>query len=199
MWDTFFHQYHLPPSDLALTSGVILDLGANVGYTAVHFAHRYPRSRVIAVEMDASNAALATANTASLSNVTVVNAAVWREDGAVAYDSNGSEWGFHVESGESANSGVLRSVRAISVASLLHECGVDSVDFLKMDIEGAEVEVIGDGGGWCEKVKCMKVEMHPAFNKLATFDHLSAQLVALGFRCEPDLRHPNTLIAVRIE
>ena len=66
MWDTFFHRFHLPPGELA-RGACIVDLGANVGYTAAHLAALYPESRIIAVEMDGRNAAVA-ASRASVSS-----------------------------------------------------------------------------------------------------------------------------------
>src|SRR5690348_795487 len=36
LWDTFHEKFHLPPCPLP-TGATILDLGANVGYTAIHF------------------------------------------------------------------------------------------------------------------------------------------------------------------
>ena len=40
LWSTFHGRYHLPPTDLPQDC-VILDLGGNVGYTVLHFAHRH--------------------------------------------------------------------------------------------------------------------------------------------------------------
>ena len=49
--DVFVHQYHMPREPLT-DPAWILDLGANVGYTAACFLHAYPSARVLAVEME---------------------------------------------------------------------------------------------------------------------------------------------------
>jgi len=69
--NTVVSQYHLPLQPLAVDSlqlgakPVILDLGANAGYTVAHFAAVYPTARIVGVEMDAENVRLAQRNTAS--------------------------------------------------------------------------------------------------------------------------------------
>ena len=58
VWGTFARGYHLPPPEVG-TPRTIWDLGANIGLTMAHFACVFPGSRVIGVELDAENAALA--------------------------------------------------------------------------------------------------------------------------------------------
>lgn len=59
-------KYHLPP-DKAISddAALIVDMGANIGCTAADFAHRYQRARVLAVELDQSNADLCRRNLGS--------------------------------------------------------------------------------------------------------------------------------------
>ena len=54
LWDVFCSEFQAPPSEVP-DPRCIVDLGANVGYTAAYFASKYPASRVFAVEMDADN------------------------------------------------------------------------------------------------------------------------------------------------
>jgi len=44
---------------------------------------------------------------------------------------------------------------------LLRESGVGTVDILKCDIEGSEVEVMSDVETWGDSVRAMIVELHP--------------------------------------
>ena len=96
---TFFHRFHLPPSDLRMAPDpVIWDLGANIGLTMAHFAERYPRARVVGVELDGANVALCKRNVAPWSSrCTVVEGAVWHEDGQARYVAGpGIEDGYSV-------------------------------------------------------------------------------------------------------
>ena len=62
--------------------GLIVDCGANVGYSSAWFLSRFPESHVIAVEPDAGNFALLRRNLAPFgsSSGTAVQGAVWRKE-----------------------------------------------------------------------------------------------------------------------
>ena len=97
LWDAFYEQYHRPPAGIRPT-GWILDLGANVGYTAVDLANRYPQCRVLAVELDADNAAVFRRNTCHLGDRCVLKqAAIWSANGDIHYGGD-EAWSLHVVS-----------------------------------------------------------------------------------------------------
>jgi FkbM family methyltransferase len=194
LWDTFHQRYHLPPTALP-PGATILDLGANVGYTAAHFAHLYPDSTIVAVELDRANYEAAALNLRSVARCRLVNAAVWSTDGTVSYDRSELEWGYHVT--ESAAPSNSATAAAVTVSSLMAQNGIASIDYVKMDIEGAEWPVLSAGGDWLSKVRSMKVELHPKFNAEATFDNCARVLSAHGFNCRKDDRHWDTLVALR--
>jgi hypothetical protein len=119
LWDTFVGRYHLPLHSLSDTDAAfIVDLGANIGLTMADFAVRHTGARVLGVELDAANAELCRVNTAPwASRCSVVQAAVWHEDGEVHYSrAPGEEWGFRVERDTSAGDVAARS---ISLGTLL--------------------------------------------------------------------------------
>ena len=95
LWDTFRDKFHLPPESVTFPK-VILDLGANVGFTAGDFAVRYPDAKIILVEMDADNSRVARRNIDPWRNrCLLVNAAVWTADGEISYEGD-EEWGFRI-------------------------------------------------------------------------------------------------------
>jgi FkbM family methyltransferase len=120
--DTFIGLYHLPPAPLP-DDAIILDLGANVGYTAVHFATLYPRARIVSVELDEGSADLARRNTAAFADrISVLHAAAWFEDSTVTY-TTGDEWGLQVReqwagTPEHARPAHATGARVISVPAL---------------------------------------------------------------------------------
>ena len=187
LWDTFFQQYHLPPADLP-QEAVIVDLGANIGSTLAHLAHLHSAARLVGVEMDDRNAALAQRNVAPFGRrCKVVHAAVWSEDGWVDY-AGVDEFGFRI-----AGPGKGRSVRAVRMDTLISEQGLDRIDYLKVDIEGAEAEVFREASGWLERVQSLKVEVHPP----ASLKSISDVLEANGFRSWKDERHWACVAAVK--
>jgi FkbM family methyltransferase len=193
LWDTFFHQFQKLPKGIT-PKDCIVDLGANVGYTAAFFAANYPSVRVLAVEMDRQNSDIANLNLKGFgSRCLVVNAAVWSQDGEIEY-SGIEEQGYRVSSLLGHNDvDEGQKVTARSLESLFDEHGVNSVDYLKMDIEGAEAAVLSGSLAWARRVQVMKIELH----KPATYEQCEAILEGIGFNCYRDNSHPNCLVARR--
>lgn len=163
LWDVVKHRFHLPPQPIPCAT--IVSLGANAGYATTDFACRYPEARIVAVEMDADNARMCERNTQfARDRVTVVNAAIWPTDGVVDY-SGEDVHDLRVSSLGAEGAATLprhvRHARAISIPTLLAEHHVETVDFLKMDIEGAEAAVFAADTGWLQKVRAILVEIHP--------------------------------------
>jgi len=161
LFSTFRDRFHMPPAS-APPPRRILDLGANVGYTLAHLAASFPDSFIVGVEMDPQNFALAELNTAAWrQRVRVVNAAVWHEAGSVNY-CGGAEDAYSVRT-STVNPDYRegRVAKAITVDGLLREFQMDQVDFVKMDIEGAERAILLEHDpSWLSRVACLKIEIH---------------------------------------
>jgi FkbM family methyltransferase len=174
-FDTFARPYHRPPLDLQ--PRLIFDLGANVGLTMADFAVLYPEARIIGVELDPANANLARQNVEAFGGrCEVITAAIWTEDGTVPYRSqSGAEWTSSIDR-EQLGHGTRTEVRAVSLASLL---GAHAhVDYMKMDIEGAEKEILQGDAAWAHRVHCINVEVHTEHYPLS---HCIADLQRIGF------------------
>lgn len=184
--ETFLLRLHLPPRRLR---GVrrILDLGANIGLTAADLLARFPQARLWAVEMDPASSALARRNLEPwAARAQVVTAAVWSADGEVAYVSaEGEEWAAAVTTAGD------RRTRAISLATLVAEAG--PLDYVKVDVEGTERELLADGTGWAQAVRCLSVEVHAPYTRAACI----ADLRRLGFRARRSLRSRLFVVAHR--
>jgi FkbM family methyltransferase len=145
---------------LSINPNVIIDAGANIGMASIFYAVKYPNARIIAIEPEESNFALLVKNTCSYRNITAIRAALWNCDGEIsiglpAPDSY-EKWGF--QTGIPGNG----KARAVTMQTLLDEIGVETVDLLKMDIEGAEKEVF-QSCNWMHRVKVLVIELHDRF------------------------------------
>jgi FkbM family methyltransferase len=145
--------------DLPTEPRLIFDLGANVGYASVYLALRYPGARVVAVEPEASNVALARRNLASLPQVDVVEGAVWPRPARLEVEDVGKGyWGMRVRATHDAD-----GVRAVTMQELLDRAATDWVDFVKIDIEGSELELFSEETDWLDAVGALMVELHDRF------------------------------------
>jgi len=143
---------------------VILDAGANIGVASVFFANKYPDAQIIAIEPEASNFQLLVKNTAQYPRITCIEAALWNSDTTVTLaDPGGGNWAFRtLEAERTGNPTQRQTVEAITVHTLMNRLGLDRIDLMKVDIEGAEREVFGGTPLWIDKVGLIAIELHDA-------------------------------------
>lgn len=154
--------------NLPETANTIVDLGANIGLSALFFLKKYPNAHIIAVEPDTVNFEFMKRNLEDYSNhVALLQAAIWPSDGAVSLvehdESNEGlgAWGYRTET---LTEGAEASVSAISIPTLMNQFSMDFIDILKVDIEGAEYELFEkDYESWLDKVGLIIIETHDRF------------------------------------
>lgn len=185
-------QYNSP--SLPATANNIVDLGANIGLSAVFFGLRYPQARILCVEPDGENFSAMTSNIAALGDrVYKMQAAVWTRDGVVnlrTEDTRGQSlgaWGVQVGDAPSASG---HRVACYTMETLLKMAMFDTVDILKVDIEGAEREIFSENTErWLPRVNMVVMETHDRFrpgSEEAVRSALGAQFKELP-RCGENL------------
>lgn len=181
LYDAFHAHFHVPDADGPMRT--IVDLGANAGYTAVDLAVRFPDARIIALELDADNAAVAQRNVAPFGDrVTLLHAGIWTESGTIAYGG--------VKVDDYAIGHGTRTAPVISPADLVARYGLGLIDYLKMDIEGAE-NVVLPACLLTMNIRHLQVEVHPP----ATMERIGAELAAHGFSVWRHRSHQHSLYA----
>ncbi len=157
-----FHQIFLWRElafDVSGVPSVIVDLGGYTGLSAVFFALRYPGTRIIVVEPSTENLQVLRSNVSGYHRIEVVNAAVMGQSGTASIlETSAPEHSFRFVASQES---VVGGVRAVTIDELISDYGLDSIDILKMDIEGAEFDVFAHGGlDWLRLVACMAIEVH---------------------------------------
>jgi FkbM family methyltransferase len=198
VWAAFMRGPHRPPEHVARAGPrLIWDLGCNIGLTMADLAVRFPDAEIVGVELDEANVRLARANLAPWGErCRVIHAAVWPEDGEVWYHSwAGATSGYRVATPERQATREGPVAPAVSLLSLLAaEGGEDHwVDYVKVDVEGAEAHLLRENTGWADGVGALKVEVHQPY----TVDECLADVRALGFAASRDSRHPACVVGVR--
>ena len=146
---------------LPITPKVIVDAGANIGLSAVFFANRYPEAAIIAIEPEATNFQLLQKNVAPYPQIITLQAALWKEKGQISLvDPHYGHHGFQIMEAPVNGGEEAGLVQAITMEDVFLRAGSDTVDFLKIDIEGAEREVFENSAKWMDKVGLIMAELH---------------------------------------
>lgn len=168
----------------------VFDLGANIGLATVYFALRFPEAQIIAVEPEMMNFCLLRRNTRSCPNVVPVHAAVWSSDTSLRLhttDSSGNnlgDWGCQTEA--TTDQG---NVTATSITSLIERYDVKQIDLLKIDIEGAELDLFSSNvDTWLRITRCIVIETHERF-RAGSDSIVTKQLAADFIELEPSGEH----------
>lgn len=157
---------------------VILDCGANIGFGVLNYKRQFPEARIIAFEPDPLFAPLLRRNLQrnGAGDVEVVEAAAWIRNGRADWYSEGID-GSKIVEGGTASPNVV-SVQTVDLGDYLG----GPVDLLKLDIEGAEYQVVSHLADRLSQVRNVLVECHLDQTTLVPFGELLGMLAAAGFK-----------------
>jgi FkbM family methyltransferase len=154
----------------------IIDCGANIGLATIYFKKLYPKARLISFEPDPIIFEVLSNNIRSFGyqNVELINKAISDQNGTTTFFSEG---GF---SGSISNhvSGHEYEVKTQKLSEYLNE----PIDFLKIDIEGAENFVIHEIAQSLESVDNIFIEYHSHIDEEQKLDEILLILKNAGFR-----------------
>lgn len=141
----------------------VLDAGANIGLASAYFLWKAPRARVVALEPDPVNYELCVRNLAPFGERAVVlRAGLWGRPCMIEVEAENAGTWASTTAPATASAGAA-AIPAYDVPALLERHGMERLDLLKIDIEGAEREVFGAGElGWLERVGCIQIELEDA-------------------------------------
>jgi FkbM family methyltransferase len=136
----------------------VMDIGANVGISALYFAQKFPKATIIAVEPETSNFELLKKNTENYKNIIPVQGGIGNHSGTFKIkNSEGDNWNFMLEQTDTPGSS---DGRMYSIGELMEQYSFPHVDFLKIDIEGGEAELFAKSTEWLNRVKRLSIELH---------------------------------------
>lgn len=165
--------YTVPPHLLTSKPEFILDLGANVGLSALAMAAQFPQARIICVEPHPETVKLLRHNLACLGDrATVIEAAVSSEPGTMRLNLAAEHYNASLV--RSSNQGV--DVRTMTVEQVMTDTGMERIDVLKMDIEGAEKHILPPQPEWLKTVDFMMAELHDGYS----FDDMTRDVANAG-------------------
>ena len=135
-------EYALPPG---VAPRVILDIGANIGAVTAAFVRAWPAARIYAFEPLPENVALLRHNLRQFPSVTVAPYGLGAVTGVFAYErsddpANFGGGGFH--GGGDIPQRRVPGLPVMAVSEALAALGLQAVDVIKIDTEGAEHEIL---------------------------------------------------------
>jgi len=175
--EIFEDEIYNPVCRLATGVKSIMDLGANIGLASLYMLSKHPEAKLVAVEPDPGNFKLLTYNLKGsrfADRGCAIQAAVWSSSSPLEIEDSGSAG--HVnqyrvkpirEKGQSRG-----LVSGTTIQKIITVSGFETIDILKVDIEGAEVELLKGNVDWLDRVKWMVIEFHEKSRSQCNFDAL---------------------------
>jgi hypothetical protein len=160
---------YLPPDEVDLTgSSTICELGTNIGAALTALGVQNPQAKLIGVEAEEGNAAVARSNLARFGErATLVERAIWSAETDLVVDrgSEHGEHGFLVRPRQPEDAPGQAALAATTIDQLVESELADGqvIDYMHVSIEGSEPEALKVARGWPERVRSLRVELHPYF------------------------------------
>ncbi len=138
---------------------IIVDGGANTGYSAIYFAVKFPEAIVIAIEPNAPSFELLIKNTSDFSNIHAIQAALWCDENGVDLEfPDGGAWAVRARS--HGVGGKRPRTLSVTLESAMQTVANGRLLICKLDIEGAEREVCRASADTLQAAACVIVEEH---------------------------------------
>lgn len=156
----------------------IIDCGANIGLSVLYLKRLFPDAKIIAFEPDETNFDLLKKNLGSFESgdIELRKEAIWKENTQLNFVSSGSLMSKIEEKALHKNTITVRATR-------LKDLMVQNIDFLKIDIEGAEYQVLKDIEDSLHFVNNMFIEYHGTFEQNDELNEIFQMISEKGFKC----------------
>ncbi len=166
--------------DFATTSATpyVIDAGANIGLGCIFLKRRFPQARIDAFEPDPEvfETLRRNADAFELQGVTLHKNGVWDSECTISFQRDGAD------GGRIPQSDTHQETLCIETTRLKVFLEKAPVEFLKLDIEGAETRVLLDCRNALFNVKNLFVEYHSFDGCDQTLDEVLGCLRHAGFR-----------------
>jgi FkbM family methyltransferase len=182
VWD--HERYTAGQIGAVACGGTIVDIGAHIGLFSLFAARKLRAKRIVSVEPDYVNFELLSKNisTNRVRNASLVRAALAGESGVRRFFANSWNTGGH---SLYSRTGSSQLVSTTSLADLFRTFGISECSLLKLDCEGAEMEILDSAPDELLRgVSAIALEYHLAAYPLERFERFKVRMENLGFNLE---------------
>jgi len=175
----------------------ILDIGANIGVTANYFSQFAKKVYSVEPSLEHFTVLLKTIEYNKLDNVTPINKAVYMKTGNLPFYHNPNKTMYSLHQAVHDPNNPPEKVDCITIEDLIKDNKIKKIDFMKLDIEGSEGEVLGHSSfsRIADKIQTMVVELH-AWNGLHP-NQIAEYLRLRGFEVKQIPNDANLILATR--
>jgi len=154
-------------SSLSISPHVMIDAGANIGLTSRYFHVFYPEMKIIALEPNEETfrRLQQMIKLGKPGDIHLLKKGLWSAETLLGSDNSfkdGEDWSFRLTEAKEKESATFATT---TVQAIIEHFQITEIDFLKIDIEGGEVELFRDHSklDWLKKVKVIALEIHDHF------------------------------------
>ena len=158
---------------------VIVDVGAYLGTFSIMYASI--ASKIIAVDPNASYSKCLELNTQEFSNISVESRALWNKSEKLVFNLSLTPNDNSVLSADEHSLSSSIEVDAIRIDQLASELGIEKIDFLKVEAEGVEPEILEGIGDLT--VKKISVNCGPERHGESPIKEVLSILESKGYTC----------------
>ncbi len=165
-------EEYYPIVDIIRTNNIsiknLMDIGANIGLTSFYLHDFFDSLKIICIEPDEHNFDVLNKNLSHIynENLTTIKAALWYKQERLSSDNSfrdGKEWSLTFSAGEESNTD---NIRGITFNELIIDLNLETIDILKIDIEGAERFIFDkklNDLSFLNRTKIIALEIHDEF------------------------------------
>jgi len=157
---------------------IILDCGSNIGLAALYFKSIYPMSELHCFEPDPNNFSILNKNLTENKciNIHLHQKAIWKDNNGISFIAMGSE-GSKIAEGNFENTLIINTQ---CFSELLNQ--FQTIDLLKLDIEGAEKTILLEEGISLHNVNNLFIEYHGKTDETVTLRKIIQLAENFGYK-----------------
>ncbi len=174
-----------PAIDFIKNVKTCVDIGANVGASAIYFSRHYPEARILAFEPSPNSYDILTKNVLGIDAIETFNFALSDMDDTVTFFLGRESV---LDSMANSKDAVEQMhVEARDAAVVFQELGLTQLDILKVDTEGCEVRILETLIEWLKDIRVIYVEFHSERDRR----EIDSILTETHMLCVAHQKHPH--------
>ena len=170
-FENFFLKVNFPTKKNEVNDDdVIIDVGAHIGCFTIDVAKKARKGKIIALEPTKKSYELLKENIKinNFQNIIADNLGIWKKTDIISLYTNEND---SIGNNLFKKTNQIEEINVISLSECIEKYDIEKIDFLKMDCEGAEFEIIlGLTDETLKKIKKMSIEVHMMRKEFAVED-----------------------------